>query len=132
MNRDTAVTTWREVCGSDTMMAMPPTGRLLEEFARRIEAATLAAFVPLRAHGVLDADDNLDCWDTPPFDLARSHVEALNAKDPAAMWRVAQLYVLGPNVRVKPAPAVGRQAPATKNVHRTCGRGLVPRRWGSA
>ncbi len=57
----------------------------------------LTAFVPLRAHGVLDADDNLDCWDTPPFELARRHVEALNAKDPAAMWRVAQLYVLGPN-----------------------------------
>ena len=37
-----------------------------------------------------------------------------------------------PNVRVKPAPTVGRQAPATENVHRTCCRGLVARRWGSA
>lgn len=40
MNRNTAATTWREVCGSDTVMAsFPPTGRMLEEFARRIEAA---------------------------------------------------------------------------------------------
>lgn len=40
MNRDTAVRTWREVCGSDTVMAMGVvTGRMLEEFATRIEAA---------------------------------------------------------------------------------------------
>jgi hypothetical protein len=39
MDRNTAVTTWREVCGSDMIMTLPPTGRLLEEFARRIEAA---------------------------------------------------------------------------------------------
>ena len=40
MNRTKAVTTWRDVCGSDTVMAMmPPTGRMLEDFARRIEAA---------------------------------------------------------------------------------------------
>ena len=37
-----------------------------------------------------------------------------------------------PNVRVKQAPTVGRQAPAAENVHRTCCRGLVARRWGSA
>jgi len=40
MNRDTAVRTWREVCGSDTVMAIGVvTGRMLEEFAARIEAA---------------------------------------------------------------------------------------------
>ena len=40
MDRNTAVTTWRDVCGSDTVMAIGiVTGRLLEEFARRIEAA---------------------------------------------------------------------------------------------
>ena len=39
MNRTTAVEVWREVCGSDLIMAMPPTGRLLEAFAARIEAA---------------------------------------------------------------------------------------------
>jgi hypothetical protein len=39
MNRTAAVTTWREVCGSDLVCALPPTGRTLEEFARRIEAA---------------------------------------------------------------------------------------------
>jgi len=40
MNRKTAVTTWRAVCGSDTVAAMGVvTGRMLEEFARRIEAA---------------------------------------------------------------------------------------------
>lgn len=39
MNRNTAVTTWREVCGSDTVMAMGMvTGRMLEDFATRIEA----------------------------------------------------------------------------------------------
>lgn len=38
MNRNTAVTVWREVCGNDTVMTMPPTGKTLEEFARRIEA----------------------------------------------------------------------------------------------
>ena len=40
MNRNTAVTIWRDVCGSDAVMAaMPPTGRMLEEFAARIDAA---------------------------------------------------------------------------------------------
>lgn len=39
MDRNTAVTTWRQVCGSGMIMTLPPTGRLLEEFARRIEAA---------------------------------------------------------------------------------------------
>ena len=40
MDRNTAVTTWRDVCGSDTVMASGiVTGRMLEEFARRIEAA---------------------------------------------------------------------------------------------
>lgn len=38
MDRTTAIATWRAVCGSDMIMALPPTGRLLEEFARRIEA----------------------------------------------------------------------------------------------
>jgi len=37
-----------------------------------------------------------------------------------------------PNVRVKPAPAVGRQARPQDNVHRTLWPGLVARRWGSA
>lgn len=39
MNRNTAVKTWRDVCGIDTVMAAGMvTGRRLEEFARRIEA----------------------------------------------------------------------------------------------
>lgn len=46
MDRNTAVTTWRDVCVSDTVMAMPPTGHMLEEFARRIEAMTLRAERP--------------------------------------------------------------------------------------
>ena len=37
-----------------------------------------------------------------------------------------------PNVRVKPAPTVGRQARDAENVRRTCIPGLVARRWGSA
>lgn len=46
MNRNAAVTTWREVCGSDTVMAsFPPTDSMLEEFARRIEAAEHARIV---------------------------------------------------------------------------------------
>ena len=39
MDRTIAITTWRAVCGSDMIMALPPTGRMLEEFAARIEAA---------------------------------------------------------------------------------------------
>lgn len=40
MDRNTAVTTWRDVCGSDTVMANGiVTGRMLEDFAQRIEAA---------------------------------------------------------------------------------------------
>jgi hypothetical protein len=46
----------------------------------------------LRAKGVVDADNNLDCWDTEPFDICHRHVAALNAKDSAAMWRVVDLY----------------------------------------
>ena len=42
------------------------------------------------------------------------------------------LVALQPNVRVKPAPTVGRQARDTENVRRTCIPGLVARRWGSA
>ena len=37
-----------------------------------------------------------------------------------------------PNVRVKPAPTVGRQARTGENVPRTARPGLVARRWGSA
>jgi len=44
MDRNTAVTTWREVCGSDTVMASGiVTGRMLEDFASRIEAMVRAA-----------------------------------------------------------------------------------------
>ena len=39
MNRNTAVMTWCDVCGSDTVMAQSMiTGRMLEDFATRIEA----------------------------------------------------------------------------------------------
>ena len=54
--------------------------------------AQLATFTPLRAKGVVDADDNLDCWDTDPYEICMRHVAALNEKDPAAMWRVVQLF----------------------------------------
>ncbi len=37
-----------------------------------------------------------------------------------------------PNVRAKRGPTAWCQAPATENVHRTCGRGLAPCRWSSA
>ena len=40
--------------------------------------------------------------------------------------------VLGPNVRAKLAPTVGRQARTGENVPRTASPGLVARRWGSA
>ena len=52
----------------------------------------LARFTPLRAKGVVDADDNLDCWDTNPYEICTRHVAALNEKDPAAMWRVVDLF----------------------------------------
>lgn len=46
VTRNLAVTTWREVCGSDAAMAMlPPTGRMLEEFATKI-ARHAAAMAP--------------------------------------------------------------------------------------
>ena len=45
-------------------------------------------------------------------------------------WRVE--YLKTPNVRVKPAPTVGRQARDAENVRRTCIPGMVARRWGSA
>lgn len=63
-----------------------------------------AEFTPLRARGVVDADNNLDCWDTEPFEICHDHVAALNEKDPAAMWRVIELFgrELGPNVSVQP------------------------------
>ena len=54
--------------------------------------AELAKFTPLRAKGVVDADDNLDCWDTNPYEICTRHVAALNEKDPAAMWRVVDLF----------------------------------------
>ena len=62
----------------------------------------LDRFTPLRAKGVVDADDNLDCWDIAPFDICHDHVEALNSKDPAAMWRVVDLFARdeGPNVKL--------------------------------
>lgn len=43
VTRNLAVMTWREVCGSDSAMAiLPPTGRMLEEFAVKIVAALRA------------------------------------------------------------------------------------------
>lgn len=37
MDRATAMQIWREVCGSDGVMGLPATGRLLEKFATQIE-----------------------------------------------------------------------------------------------
>ena len=60
-------------------------------------------------------------------------VTLLSASDADAVARVALgEYRAGPNVRVKPAPTVGRQARDAENVRRTCIPGLVARRWGSA
>ena len=43
VTRTMAVEAWRAVCGSDRAMAMlPPTGRMLEDFAHRIADATRA------------------------------------------------------------------------------------------
>ena len=80
---------------------------LLAEIAALREQ--LATFTPLRARGVVDADDNLDCWDTDPFEICHDHVAALNEKDPAAMWRVVELFWrdLGPNVGIEPPYSVG-------------------------
>ena len=38
MDRTTIIQAWREVCGSDLIMAMPPTGRLLEKFVSKVAA----------------------------------------------------------------------------------------------
>ena len=40
MDRETAVRMWREACGKHAADAnCPPTGMMLEQFARRVEAA---------------------------------------------------------------------------------------------
>ena len=41
-------------------------------------------------------------------------------------------HVALPNVRAKPAPAVGRAGPVGENVPRTADRARVARRWCSA
>mgnify|MGYP000891964932 FL=1 len=69
----------------------PMAARVLAEEVRSLKAQ-LAKFTPLRAKGVVDADDNLDCWDTNPYEICTLHVAALNEKDPAAMWRVVDLF----------------------------------------
>ena len=69
----------------------PMAARVLAEEVRSLKAQ-LAKFTPLRAKGVVDADDNLDCWDTNPYEICTRHVAALNEKDPAAMWRVVDLF----------------------------------------
>lgn len=55
VNRTTAVETWREVCGSDMIMALPPTGRMLEAFAAKIEAAEREACAKLCDELLTDA-----------------------------------------------------------------------------
>ena len=87
-NDDELVSVWRAFQMRDYARAcMCP---LLAEIAALREQ--LARFTPLRAKGVVDADDNLDCWDTNPYEICTRHVAALNEKDPAAMWRVVDLF----------------------------------------
>ncbi len=102
-NDDELVSVWRAFQMRDYARAcMCP---LLAEIAALREQ--LASFTPLRARGVVDADDNLDCWDTDPFEICHDHVAALNEKDPGAMWRVVELFGrdLGPNVEFSGVPA---------------------------
>ena len=87
-NDDELVSVWRAFQMRDYARACMCL--LLAEIAALREQ--LACFTPLRAKGVVDADDNLDCWDTEPFEICTRHVAALNEKDPAAMWRVVQLF----------------------------------------
>jgi len=77
----------------NTLTAAPSVDGQMALDARRLDDSA-PQFIPLRAKGVLDGDNNLDCWDTPPYDLAAQHVNELQAKDPAAAWRLDQLYVL--------------------------------------
>ena len=59
MDRTTAVEIWREVCGSDIVMALPPTGLMLEEFASRIEGRTKqACAIVCEIHAVTVLDSN--------------------------------------------------------------------------
>lgn len=59
MDRNTAVATWREVCGSDQIMGLPPTGRMLEQFAERIEAITRnACAITCEAHATQMVTEN--------------------------------------------------------------------------
>ena len=79
MDRNTAVTTWREVCGSDAVMCMPPTGRMLEDFATRIEAAVrerCAAWVDARRDSFVAEHGSIDP-DTGTLEFGRgAHAEA--------------------------------------------------------
>jgi hypothetical protein len=90
MDRDTAVKTWREVCGSDTVMAMGVvTGRMLEEFARRIEAEERERWqrIATNAQAVTNGgEDKLDYFEVP------SHL----------MAALALALDEGPNVAIKP------------------------------
>lgn len=87
-NDDELVPVWRASHIRDYARAcMCP---LLAEIAALREQ--VGRFTPLRARGVVDADDNLDCWDVEPFELCHDHVATLNEKDPAAMWRVVDLF----------------------------------------
>ena len=76
---------------------------------------------------------------------AKGYEHALSGVELRQMRETVQLSVLEqighrvtasmrepPNVRVRPAPTVGRQARDAENVRRTCIPGLVARRWGSA
>ena len=64
MKRTTAVEAWREVCGSDLVMAMLPTGRLLEAFAARIEANEREACAKACEEVDLHSGDHLKNSDT--------------------------------------------------------------------
>ena len=77
MNRNTAMTTWRDVCGSDTVMAIGvATGQMLEEFARRIEAAEREACAAL-----LDAEHEKRKYDNHAGYFARMIRESGNTKE---------------------------------------------------
>ena len=52
--------------------------------------------------------------------------------DALGMFALLVSEAMRSNVRVKPAPTVGRQARTGENVPRTARPGLVARRWGSA
>ena len=75
MSRTRAVTLWREICGSDAAMAMlPPTGRMLEEFAARLLPPGWQAIPTTPTPAMMEAFAGAPLEDLAPVKAAREYL----------------------------------------------------------